>query len=212
MMSHEHHGVWNHRQLIECSTIVQVNNPRWSVDSPDKGTVMCKVSPQHDIIMNDLHPHWCFCLINSSPPGQNGHHFADNIFKCIFMDEKFYILTWISLKFVPKGPIDNDAALVQVIAWHQTSDKPLPEPMLTQLTIYATLGGDKLTSWNNLVSINPLCIIHVAILTYKYDILYSQVITVVTDGWSAHVISVHLFNSAKTAETVTGTEFNNYCT
>ena len=45
--------------------------------------------------------------VSSSLPGQNGHHFEDNIFKCIFMSEKFCILIRISLKFAPKGPIDN---------------------------------------------------------------------------------------------------------
>ena len=59
---------------------------------------------------------------------------ADNNFKCIFFDEKFCILIQISLKFVPKGPIDNKRALVQVMAWRRTGDKPLPEPMLTQFT------------------------------------------------------------------------------
>ena len=33
---------------------------------------------------------------NSSPPGQNGCCFADDIFKCTFMNEKFCILTQIS--------------------------------------------------------------------------------------------------------------------
>ena len=32
---------------------------------------------------------------------------ADDIFKCIFMNENVRILIQISLKFVPKGPIDN---------------------------------------------------------------------------------------------------------
>ena len=44
---------------------------------------------------------------NSSPPGQNGHHFTDEIFRCIFMNEKYCILIQNSLKFVPKGPNDN---------------------------------------------------------------------------------------------------------
>ena len=35
-------------------------------------------------------------------PEQNGQHFADNIFKCILMNEKYCILIKISLKFVPK--------------------------------------------------------------------------------------------------------------
>ena len=37
---------------------------------------------------------------------------ADDIFNCIFLNEKFCILIQISLKFVPKGPIDNNQALV----------------------------------------------------------------------------------------------------
>ena len=44
-------------------------------------------------------------MIDPSPPGQNGCHFADNILKCIFMNEKFCISIQISLKFIPKGPI-----------------------------------------------------------------------------------------------------------
>ena len=51
------------------------------------------------------------CVI-SSPPGQNGRSFADDIFRCIFVNEKFCILIKISVKFVPKGPIDNNPALV----------------------------------------------------------------------------------------------------
>ena len=49
--------------------------------------------------------------VNSSPLGQNDCHFAGDIFICIFVNEKF-ILIKITLKFVPKGPIDNSPALV----------------------------------------------------------------------------------------------------
>ena len=48
------------------------------------------------------------------------------------MKEKFCILIQISMKFVSRSLIDNMSALVQVMAWRQTGDKPLPEPMLTQ--------------------------------------------------------------------------------
>ena len=30
------------------------------------------------------------------------------------------------------GPIDNDPALVQIMAWRRIGDKPLSEPMQTQ--------------------------------------------------------------------------------
>ena len=39
------------------------------------------------------------------------------------------------MKFVPKGPIDNKSALVQVMAWHGTGGTTIPEPMLTQFTV-----------------------------------------------------------------------------
>ena len=54
---------------------------------------------------------------------------AGDIFKCIFMNEKFYISIWMSPKFVPNGPINNKSALVQVMAWHRSVDKPLFKPM-----------------------------------------------------------------------------------
>ena len=51
------------------------------------------------------------------------------------------------MKFVPKGPNDDKPALVQVMAWHRTGDKPLSEPTLTQFTdaFTAALGGDEST-------------------------------------------------------------------
>ena len=55
-----------------------------------------------------------------------------DVFRCIFMKEKFCILIWISLNFVPRGPTDNKPALVQVMAWRWIGDKPLSEPMLNQ--------------------------------------------------------------------------------
>ena len=57
---------------------------------------------------------------------------ADNNFKCIFLNESDRIPIEISLKFVPRSLIDNKPALVQVMAWRRTGDKPLSEPMLTQ--------------------------------------------------------------------------------
>ena len=51
--------------------------------------------------------------VNSSSPRQNGRHFADNILKCIFMNERLGILIKISLKFVPKGLNGNKSELVQ---------------------------------------------------------------------------------------------------
>ena len=58
---------------------------------------------------------------------------TDDIFKSIF-NESVWISITISLKFIAKGPIVYKSALVQVMAWHRTGEKPLPESMLTQFT------------------------------------------------------------------------------
>ena len=55
-------------------------------------------------------------LFNTLRPRQNGCHSADDIFKCIFLNENVQILIQFSLKFVSKGTINNIPTLVQVMA------------------------------------------------------------------------------------------------
>ena len=55
--------------------------------------------------------------INSLRPRQNGRHFTDDIFNCVFLNENVWIPNKISLKFVRKGPIINIPALLQLMAW-----------------------------------------------------------------------------------------------
>ena len=83
---------------------------------------------------------------NSSSPGQNGCHFADDIFRCIFVNDKLCIVIKISLKFVLKGSVDNypiiglDNGLVpnrqQAIIWTNADS--------IHWCIYSALGGDEL--------------------------------------------------------------------
>ena len=71
--------------------------------------------------------------INSLRPRRSGRNNADDIFKCIFLKENVWIPTIISLKFVPKGSINNIPALVQIMAWCHPGDKPSSEPMMASL-------------------------------------------------------------------------------
>ena len=71
--------------------------------------------------------------LNTLRPRHKGRHFADDIFKCIFFNENVRISIKISLKFVPKGPISNIPALIQIMAWRRTGDKPLSETMMVRL-------------------------------------------------------------------------------
>ena len=71
--------------------------------------------------------------LNTLRPRQNGRHFADDIFKRIFFNENVWSSIKISLKFVPKGPINKIPASFQIMAWHCPGDKPLSEAMLVSL-------------------------------------------------------------------------------
>ena len=60
---------------------------------------------------------------------------ADNIFKHVFLNENDRIRIPISLNLFPGVQfIWQKSALVQVMAWRWTGDKPLFEPVLSQFT------------------------------------------------------------------------------
>ena len=67
--------------------------------------------------------------LNTLRPRQNGYHFPE----WIFLSEIVRISIQMSLRFVPKGPINNISALVQIMAWRRPGDKPLTEPMMVSL-------------------------------------------------------------------------------
>ena len=81
----------------------------------------------------DLCLPWLRLWFSTLRPRQNGHHFANDIFKCIFLNENAWISLKISLKFVPKVRINNIPALVQIMAWRRPDNKPLSEPMMVSL-------------------------------------------------------------------------------
>ena len=85
---------------------------------------------------------------------QNGRHCIDNIFKHIVLNEIVSISIEISLIFVPKGPINNILALVQIMPCLWPSDKPLSAPMLDYWCIYASLGLNDLSESNIVLALN----------------------------------------------------------
>ena len=85
-----------------------------------KDWTFCHGSPKHDIH-----------ILSTLRPRQNGRKFPD-IFKCIFFNI-YEISIRVSLKFVPKGQINNITTLVQVMAWRRPGDKPLSETMMVSL-------------------------------------------------------------------------------
>ena len=92
--------------------------------------------PLYEPMMFGLLRHICVkwtSYINTLTPIQTVRYLPDDIFKDIFLNRKVYISFTISLKFVPKGSINNIPALVQIMAWRRPGDKPLSESMLVSL-------------------------------------------------------------------------------
>ena len=58
----------------------------------------------------------CVAKFSTLRMRQNGRHFADNIFRNIFSNQDCYILIQfqITLKFVPKGPINEKPLLKHI--------------------------------------------------------------------------------------------------
>ena len=76
---------------------------------------------------------FCCPVIKAFRPDKMATIFADDIFKCIFVNENSCI--WIKILFdvIPWCSAHNNSALVLVVAWCQTGNKPLPEPMSAKI-------------------------------------------------------------------------------
>ena len=98
--------IWQHRYVW---TFIEVMT-RWlrsCLRKSAQSNNMCS-----EITLLKLLPHLRGPSVNTLRPRQNGRHFADDIFKCIFLNGTVWILIKISLKFVLMGPINNISALV----------------------------------------------------------------------------------------------------
>ena len=82
---------------------------------------------------------------------QNGRHFPDNIFKCIFLTENVRISIKISQKFVPRFRINNIPALVQIMAWRRPGNKPLSGPMMVSLLMHICITWPQWVNYRDML-------------------------------------------------------------
>ena len=91
----------------------------------------------------------CSLEVNTLRPRPNGHHYAGDPFKRIFLGETVRSTMDISLLFVPKGQINNIPAMVQIMAWRRPGNQPLSEPMIVRLPTHICVTP---LQWVNLLS------------------------------------------------------------
>ena len=118
-----------------------------SVKQPWRIWIICHLDPL-SLIMYSKQIKAPQIRLNTLRPRQNGRHFADYVFKCILINDNVWISLKISLKFVPKGPINNIPAMVQIMAWRRPGDNPLSEPMMVSLPTHICVARPQ---WGNIV-------------------------------------------------------------
>ena len=91
--------------------------------------------------------HLCQRNFNTLRLRQDGRLFPDDTFKLIFLNENVRISIKISLKFLPKGPINNNPSLVQIMAWRRSGDKPLSEPRMESLLTHICVTRPQWVKW-----------------------------------------------------------------
>ena len=120
----------------------------------------------------------------------NGRHFADAIFKCIFFNENVWIPIKISLKFVPKGSIDNIPAMVQIMAWRRRGDKPLSGPMVVCLPTHICVARPQWVKEYHIDTCITLHNIHIASQPFNKDC--SREVGMPATSWFLCYCQVHI--------------------
>ena len=108
-------------------------------------------------------------------PRQNGCHFTDDTFKRVFFNENVRVLINISLKFVPKDPINNISALVLIMAWCRPGDKTLSEPMMVSLLRHICVTRPQECSSLNMLIHDIMITAAHAVCTYYYTHHFNEV-------------------------------------
>ena len=109
-----------------------------------------------EIVHISYHTYFCNATLPVHMLTRIGYHieaetkwlpFSWRHFQMYFLEWKHINFITISLKFVPKGPIDNIPALVQIMAWRRPGDKPLSESMLVRLLTHICVTRPQWVKW-----------------------------------------------------------------
>ena len=63
----------------------------------------------------------------------------------------FCVLIQITVKYVLKGPINDELAMARLMAWHPPGDKPILDPILRDHFVHVT------SQWETMLQFNVLC-------------------------------------------------------
>ena len=149
-------------QLTHCGLVTPYNDMDRNGSTLVQVMACCLMAPSHYLnhclliilgvlwhspgnnVTRDYLSHWFLKYIAKiSFPGANGlTHWGRDKMASNFLTTFSNAFSWMKIykfrlrfhwSFVPKGPINNIPALVQIMAWRRPGDKPLSEPMMVCL-------------------------------------------------------------------------------
>ena len=97
---------------------------------------------------------YCDVIIVINPLTHWGRDEMNNISQTTFSMKMLEFR--ISLKFVPKGPINNILALVQIMAWCPSGMVPLSEPMMVSLSTHICVPGPQWVKYQSSVYLSSV--------------------------------------------------------
>ena len=89
------------------------------------------IKPLPFITKNSIQPFKTGCIVYLYGCNSVPMTWFHSPFRCIFRNEEFCTLIQIALKFLPNVSIDNNTALVKIMAWHRIGPSHYIEQMLT---------------------------------------------------------------------------------
>ena len=105
--------------LVNSQATDLASNSVWS-----QSTQCSLEGPPLNMVCPLKHYYMIYCTNGLTNWGwDKSRHFPDTIFRCIFLNENAWISIEFSMKFVPKGPVNNISALLLMMAWRQTGEK-----------------------------------------------------------------------------------------
>ena len=115
--------------------------------------------------------------VNTLSTEQNGHHFAEDIFKCTSVNKnawKFHWSLWV--------PLENKPTMVQVMAWCRPGDRPLFESILSKhyshneltTSVSANWCYVGLLGWQHIIAPLDDATPHLKYIFHSHDIMTSD--------------------------------------
>ena len=160
--------------LNQCCVIVYWtirNKLQWNFNQNTKLSIHETASENIVCETASIHFHHAHHRVNTLRPRQNGRHFADDTFKCIFLNENVWIPIEITQKFVPNHPINNIPALGQIMAGHRPGDKPLSESMMVSLLTHVCVTRPQCVKGICTHYPKPFALIHNIIIMFEISYL-----------------------------------------